>query len=453
MSKRKKIDRLESEDKLELAARIAKQSKKVANTYESIESSFLRIIRWLSSWIDRFLFNQKYSKIVAFMLAVMLYVVVNISDNPLGTISQSGYVINEIPITVRVNEEVYEVSGLPQAVSASIIGDVSDISMLKNSSSYKVVADLTGLGEGTHEVDLTATDFSTRLSVTINPSKAVVTIKKKVTWRFNLSYDYVNTDKIDAMYVLGVPTLSTTEVMVKASQSTIDQVAYVKALIDVKGQSNSFMTEAKLAAYDANGNRVDVDLIPSVVSASVPISSPNKTVAIMIEPVGDIPNNMAIDQITLDHSSVTLYGLDSVLNKINDIKVPIDATTLTENSSYTAPINIPSGVNKASVTRVIMSVTLAERVSREIANVPINVYNNTNGYKFSLSEGEEVVANVIIYGTASNINSLSADDINVYLDMQTIQPGTQEIKLSVSGANSLVTYELIEPIITLTVIE
>ncbi len=453
MTKRKNPDRMISEDKLELAARIAKQSKKVAHTYESIESSFLRIIRWLSSWIDRFLFNQKYSKIVAFLLAVMLYVVVNISNSPLGAITQSGFVINEIPITVRVNEEVYEVSGLPNSVSASIIGDVSDISMLKNSSSYKVVADLTGLGEGTHEVDLAAADFSSRLNVSISPSKAVVTIKKKVTWRFNLSYDYINTDGIDAMYLLGTPTLSTTEVMVKASQTTIDQVAFVKALIDVKGQSATFTTEAKLVAYDANGNRINVDLIPSIVTATVPVSSPNKTVAILIEPIGEIPNNMAIDRISLDHASVTLYGPDSVISKINNIKVQIDATTITENSSYTAPITVPSGVNKASVSRVILSVTLGEKMSREILNIPINVYNNTNGYKFSLGEQEDAVANVIVYGTSSNIDSLTTEDIDVFFSMQNIQPGRQEIQLSITGKNPLVKYEIVQPIITLTVID
>lgn len=453
MTKRKNPDRMISEDKLELAARIAKQSKKVAHTYESIESSFLRIIRWLSSWVDRFLFNQKYSKIVAFLLAVMLYVVVNISNSPLGAITQSGFVINEIPITVRVNEEVYEVSGLPNSVSASIIGDVSDISMLKNSSSYKVVADLTGLGEGTHEVDLAAADFSSRLNVSISPSKAVVTIKKKVTWRFNLSYDYINTDGIDAMYLLGTPTLSTTEVMVKASQTTIDQVAFVKALIDVKGQSSTFTTEAKLVAYDANGNRINVDLIPSIVTATVPVSSPNKTVAILIEPIGEIPNNMAIDRISLDHASVTLYGPDSVISKINNIKVQIDATTITENSSYTAPITVPSGVNKASVSRVILSVTLGEKVSREILNIPINVYNNTNGYKFSLGEQEDAVANVIVYGTSSNIDSLTTEDIDVFFSMQNIQPGRQEIQLSITGKNPLVKYEIVQPIITLTVID
>jgi len=453
MSNKKNSDRLESQDKLEIAAKIAKQSKKVAHTYESIESSFLRIIRWLSSWLDRLLFNQKYSKIIAFLLAVLLYVFVNISDTSLGAITQSGYVINEIPVSITVNDEVYEVSGLPDSVSASIIGDISDISMLKNSNSYKVVADLTGLGEGTHEVDLTATDFSSRLNVTINPSKAVVTIKKKVTWRFNLGYDFVNTDEMDSMYVLGTPTLSTTDVMVKASQTTIDQVAFVKALIDVKDQTATFTTEAQLAAYDVSGNKIEVDLIPSVVTVTVPVSSPNKTVEIVIEPVGDVPNDMAIDTISLDHSSTTLYGPDSVLSKITELAVQIDATTLTENSSYTAPITIPSGVNKTSVSRVIMTISLGEKVSRVIENVPINVYNNTNGYRFSLGEGQDAVANVIVYGTRANIDALIADNIDVYFSMQNIQTGTQEIQLSVSGSNSLVIYELEQPVITLDVID
>jgi len=325
--------------------------------------------------------------------------------------------------------------------------------MLKNSNSYKVVADLTGLGEGTHEVDLTATDFSSRLNVTINPSKAVVTIKKKVTWRFNLGYDFVNTDEMDSMYVLGTPTLSTTDVMVKASQTTIDQVAFVKALIDVKDQTATFTTEAQLAAYDVSGNKIEVDLIPSVVTVTVPVSSPNKTVEIVIEPVGDVPNDMAIDTISLDHSSTTLYGPDSVLSKITELAVQIDATTLTENSSYTAPITIPSGVNKTSVSRVIMTISLGEKVSRVIENVPINVYNNTNGYRFSLGEGQDAVANVIVYGTRANIDALIADNIDVYFSMQNIQTGTQEIQLSVSGSNSLVIYELEQPVITLDVID
>ena len=49
----------DSESKLELANKIARQSRKVARTYATIEDALFRVVRWLSSWIDRILFNAK----------------------------------------------------------------------------------------------------------------------------------------------------------------------------------------------------------------------------------------------------------------------------------------------------------------------------------------------------------------------------------------------------------
>ena len=454
-NRRKKVKeekQIGAEDKLELAARIANSGNRIQHTYESIESSLLRIIHWFSNGIDKILFNQKYSKLIAFLLAVLLYFLVNIGEYDIG-VTQSGYVLENIPLTVSVDDSVYEVSGLPSTVSASIIGDVSDISMLRNSNTYKVVADLTGLGEGTHEVDLIATDFSSKLSVAVTPSRAVVTIRKKITRSFSLSYDYVNLNQLDEIYVLGTPTLSTSVVNVRASEDTLNQIAFVKALIDVSARTENFSTEASLAAYDSNGNRVNVSLIPSVVNVEVPVSSPNKTVEVVVKPVGEVPNNMAIDTINLDHSTVTLYGPLTALSTIDAITVEIDATTLTENASYTSPIMAPSGINKMSIQRVVMSVSLGERVSRVIENVPIQYKNNINGYRANVPEGETATASVIVYGTRDNVNAISANDLEVSFNMANITPGVQEVTLSVTGNNPLLTYELEKPTIVLEIIE
>lgn len=456
MSNRKDTKPKENVDKLELAARIANSGDKVQHTYENIENSLLRIIHWFSAWIDRLLFNQKYSKLIAFLLAVLLYFLVNIGEYDVS-ITQSGYVLENIPLTISVDESVYEVDGLPSTVNASIIGDASDISMLRNSNSYKVVADLTGLGEGTHEVDLIATDFSSKLSVAITPSTAVVTIRKKITRSFSLSYDYVHTNELDEIYVLGTePTLSTSTVNVRASEYTLDQIAFVKALIDVSsydGGTSPFTVEAPLAAYDSSGNRVNVSLIPSVVNAQVPISSPNKTVEVIVKPVGEVANDMAIDTINLDHSTVTLYGPQSVLSVIRNITVEVDASTLTDNGQYTSPIITPSGINKMSIQRVTMQVTLGEKVSRVIENVPIVYKNNVNGYQAGIPEGVEATARVIVYGTASNINSITINDMEVSINLQNVETGLQELPLSVTGNNPYVTYVLDTPTITLEIQE
>ena len=71
------LDEKESRNKTELANRIAEQSQKVANTYRSMESGLFRIFRWFSGFFDRIIFNQKYSKVFALVLAVLLYAVYN----------------------------------------------------------------------------------------------------------------------------------------------------------------------------------------------------------------------------------------------------------------------------------------------------------------------------------------------------------------------------------------
>ena len=75
-----------------------------------------------------------------------------------------GLELENIPVQVIVNTDAYEVSGLPESVTAMIIGDASDVQLVKSQTSYKVTADLSGLTEGTHQIKLTPVDFSNRLS-------------------------------------------------------------------------------------------------------------------------------------------------------------------------------------------------------------------------------------------------------------------------------------------------
>ncbi len=444
----------ERNEKVELAKRIAGQGKRVAKTYESIESSLLKIVRFVSYWIDRLLFNQRYGKVISVALAVLLFFTINYGDESIiGGSFQQGDVIKNIPITTNVNDELFEISGLPEYADATITGELSDIQMVKNQSEYQILADLTGKGEGTHEIELTTTDISSRVNVSLNPSHVVVTIKKKIISKFTIGYDFINTPKMDAMYALGTPEFETTEVMVRASDSTMKDIAFVKALIDVSGQTSTFTTEAELVAYDESGLKIDVDLIPSTVNVTVPVSSPNKSVPIVIEPNGTIPNNLAIETINLDHASVTMYGSDSVLANITDLIVPIDVSELTGNSSFYANIILPSGVKKSSISKVTLDIQVGEAVEGLVEDVNIFVNNNVNNYQFRLINDAVAVIDVELYGTQANIDNILADDIYVYFDMEGIEPGIQEVQLYVTGTNPYVRYSLVNPIISIEVVE
>ena len=444
-----------NEEKLDLAKRIAGQSQKVARTYANIENAVMRTIRWFSAWFDKVLFNARFGKIVSLFLAILLYITVNYGSGQaiFKTATSSGDVIKNIPVNVVANDEVYEISGIPETVNAYIVGELSDITLIQTQKAYSVVADLTGLLEGTHEVTLTATNFSSRVDVALTPSTAVVTIKKKISQRFSLGYEFVNTDKMNQTFILNEPVMDASEVIIRASQSTLESIGYVKALIDVTNVDKNFTQESTIVAYDQKGNRLAVDIIPATVKVTVNVSSPNKSVPVVVVPTGEIPGGLAIDSIALDHTSVTLYGSETILNALNEIQVPINATTLTGNKSLVAEITLPSGVKKSSVTRVNMQITVAAGVTKTLENITIDYHNNDKGYRFTLTDNSTAYAKVTLFGTQKNVDSITAENISIYIDMANVTLGVQTVPLYVSGSNNLVSYTLERQTISINVIK
>ncbi|NLA78066.1 MAG: hypothetical protein GX845_00775 [Erysipelothrix sp.] len=439
MAKKKPVVR-DSQEKTELAKQIASRSKRVVRTYANIETSIMRVIRWLSGVVDKFLFNNQYGKIVALVLALMLYMTINFGGEGIfdGGVSGAGDTINNIPLRVIANDEVYEVSGLPQTVSALIVGDLADIQMTKNQGEYQVVADLTGLTEGTHQVNLLPQNFSPRVNVAINPATAIVKVERKISSRFVLDYDFVNVNKMDLEYVLGEPQLELNEVIIRAAEDTIKEIAFVKAFIDVEGVTESFNKEVPIVAYDQQGQRVNVDVIPATIKADVEVTSPNKTVPVVVDPVGEIPDGKAIDAIVMDHQSVTLYGPDAILSQIEQLRVPINATTLTGDTNMVYTISLPSGVRKSSVTRVNLEITLTEGSSVTFTDVPINYRHNNADYRFTLLNPDDAYTDVEVFGSVDRIGALNVDDIQIYIDMFDIGLGEQVVPLYSEGPTSLI---------------
>jgi YbbR domain-containing protein len=189
------------------------------------------------------------------------------------------------------------------------------------------------------------------------------------------------------------------------------------------------------------------------VSVSVGVSSPNKTVGIEIVPNGDIPNGKAIESITLDQQTVTIFGKDTVLQNIDTIQVPIDATTLSTDTSLVADIPLPTGVKKTSVSRVNMQITLGDGVSGRVEDVFIQFINNVNGYRFTLINSSDTVTGIDLFGTQSNVDTVTSDDFYVYFDMSKLEPGEQDVQLLMRSYKPLVKASLVKQTIRINVVK
>ena len=434
----------ENKKKTERASQIAEQSKKVKRTYEHLEEGLFKILRLFSSFLDKFLFNKKYSKLVSLVLAILLYGIVNY--NTLSSSYQSSLryskTISDVTVTAKYNTDTFEVTGLPETVDVVMTGDAANVTSAANSESGTVICDLDGLTEGEHEVKLTTEGYGNNVNIVVNPTNVTVTLKKKTTQQFDISCDFINQDRMDSKYSPGTPEFEYTKINVRASKDTLDSIAFVKALIDVSGQTSDFEQDAILVAYDSSGNPVNADIVPDTVHVKVPVTSPSKSVKVQVQVSGEVPDNKAIDSITMDQETVMIYGSETTLADIDQVVVTLDASSLTKDSTILRPIVLPAGVSSASTSQVTMNVTLADVEEKTIEDVPINVINNNKHYKASQPDNITTTS-VVVKGTKNNIDEISADDINVYIDMKDVQPGLQTFALQIEQpTNGIVTYSL-----------
>lgn len=457
MSDKKKKPELDSQEenaKTELAKRIAEQSRKAADAYQHLEDGLTKAIRWFSSFLDKVIFNSKHSKLIALVLAILMYTVVNYDSVSSVYTSTLKYAktINDVEVTAKYNNDTFELSGLPSTAEITITGDATNVTNAASKTDGIVIADLDGMTEGEHTVKLTTDGYGTNVAIVVNPSTAVITLKKKTTQQFDISYDFINQDKMDDIYSAGTPTFEYTKVNVRASKETLTSIAFVKALIDVKGQIADFEQDAKLVAYDSNGNPVSADIVPSTIHVKVPVNSPNKTVPIRVQVNGTVPDGKAIESITMDQQSVTIYGNETILAGIENVNITLDATALTKDSSVIRPIVLPSGVGSASVSQITMSVTLGPGVTKTVSDVAIKYINNTKNYKATQPENKTTTS-VEVFGTQANVDKESAANINVYIDMSDAVPGQQTFKLNVEQpSDGLVKYSLKESTYEMNVI-
>lgn len=447
MARKRNGKPLNSEKKLELAQTIAKKSQSFKKTYASVENTFIKAFRSFSTWVDFVLFNQKFAKLVALCLALVCYLVINGPDKGSSIfVSNVRQVVtlDNVSVTSNISSSVYEVTGLPETVTVNVMGDNADVQFAsQQKDSYQVLADLEVFGEGTHEITLEPVNFSDNVDVTIQPSTALVTIKKKISRSFTIGYDFINTNKLDKIYSLAEPEFSQNEVIVKASEDTIAKISFVKALIDVDGIKADFEQDAKLVAYDQEGNPVDVDILPETVTAKVSVTTPHKEVPIEIIPEGKMKDGLAIESYTLDHSSITIYAPQSVLDSVDKVSISVPVTRITKDTKITMPVMLPAGVSTGNINKVSISLKIGEETTTTIDNVAIVYKNLDNNLKYLLGDDVSATTSVTVKGAKSVLDTIKAEDITVTMDLEGYnKPMSGEVPLTVSGTNKLAYYSL-----------
>ncbi len=444
-------ERNETKDSGEVAKQIAVETIKDTEKFFQKISSFLKNI-WkflttpsmllgvfkfqkLDHVYESFLRNERLMKILALIVAIGFALNVRYSFTMKERYSVD---INSYPLVSYYDKERTVVEGLPDTVDITLVGDKSQVDIAKTKANFEIFADLRDLPPGTHKVNLEYSKLGSKLDVKIDPSTIVVTIMPLTEIDKQVQADFVNLDQIDDMYVLSEPQLALDTVKIKGPQTTVDQVASVKAIIDVSDLSKLSDYEAPVFAYDKLGNKLDVEIKPDKLTAGVQVTTPSKVVPIEAVVTGNAPDGYSVESVVLTPSEVKLYGETNALEDYEKLQIQVDLYQLDDNNELIVKLEKPENVHKMDTDTVKVKVIFEQTQTKVLENVAVDFKNLDDSYRVKVKDLVDSMMNVTLKGSMTILDSISNDDVKVSIDLFGYKAGEYEVPVAVEAITGVI---------------
>ena len=393
--------------------------------------------------LDRIASKKSTLIIVSLILAFGVFVIVDQESNVM--IDQYAEVLYDEPVTAVYNEELYVVEGLPETVDITLIGQRRHIFLAKQAPSKGVTVDLTGLKPGNHKVTLNYSQRLKSLDYRLDPSEVTVTIYEKVSATKSLTVDILHQDELDSKLYIDNVELDRTDVIIKGAQYKLDKVATVRALVDVeeinKPKAGEItLKDVPLVAYDEEGQRVDVEIVPSTVDAKLTITSPSKEIPVKVVPTGKLAFGKSIESINTSVSTVTVYGQQDAIDKIEELEVEVDVKGLDKDKKFTVTLKKPKGITEISEKTITVDVKVANSTTKEFTVNTIEFRNLADGLSVQALSAADTTVTVSVSGSSDIVDKLDASSIVAYVDLKDYGVGEHEVEVHVEKSDLKLTY-------------
>lgn len=392
---------------------------------------------------ERWLVRKNTLIFISLILAIITFIAVD--NKSIVLVDSYAEVLRDQKVEAMYNTEKYVVEGLPETADVTLIGRKVDMYLAKQLSKGTVTVDISNLEEGTHKVALNYESVVDSIDYNVSPSTVTIIIYPKVSTTKTATIDTINKENLDTKLSISNVSIDQEEIIIKGAEHTIKEVATVKALVDISklvDPETGVMTleNVPLIAYDTNGKVVDVEMVPSKVTATINIDSPQKEVPIKVIPVGEVQFGKAISSITSSETKVIVYGSEETLKDIEYLPIEVDVTNLSSNKVYNVSLTTPNGIRELSVANTKITVTLGEETTKEIKDIRIETINLDSNYKAAAIGESSIKTTVIVKGTKEVLNTIDESKIKAIVDLSGYKEGDHEVTIVVTGDDVKATY-------------
>ena len=411
--------------------------------------------------------NNGILKLISVGLALFLWIVVINAENPYETknltIRNIEYLNENVVLT---SNQTYTVEALDQkGVDISVRVRRKDSGKVR-SSDFCAQVDLAQIGPfgsaevkvkwlGSNQYELAEEDISWKTKTVKVTLEEIMTMEYPV--KINLSGKPVDS------YIVGDYTSDPRKVVIVAPESLQAQIQSVGIEVNIDGMNADVEGTATLKLYDVTGSELKLDvseydarefsISAKEIRYHVPLLKIKEVILRTNGYVGTVAEGYRYTGMAGANQTAYIAGYRNVLAEVDAIDIPAEALNLdgaTANKEIQIDLSryVPEGVTveSSTIVTVVMMVEPLVQQERELQPSKIRMEGMQEGYEYKLQGSVKIW----IEGLQEDLNTLSNDKIDAWIQVKDLVPGTSEVEVHINVANA---FEVIRVAKALVVVE
>lgn len=323
--------------------------------------------------IDRWLEKDLTLKILAVVLAVVLWLRVGSGQSPTVSVTVSGVTVHAtaVPVELAVAET------RPQKVDVAVRAPRAMLGRL-GPDSLQAEVDLTGARAGQFSLPVVVKAPRGVQVIEVSPAYARVRLDYLAERRVPVQVQVVGLAGED--YRVESPVPSPAEVLACGPRGQVSTVRYAVGEVDVTGATADFSRAVTLRPVDAQGREVTgVTLKPAGVEVRFSLVKlpPSKEVSVQASVEGEPPYGYRLREVVVSPSRVRVRAPQEKLDSLEAVSTrPVSVAGLTGDTEREVAVALPAGVVMAEPATVLVYLRVAEDLAeKEFPGLTVSVRN------------------------------------------------------------------------------
>lgn len=380
----------------------------------------MKAFRWLGRNISAFT--------LAFVLAIAVWISAVTATDP---DQERVFIVPIEALGQEANTEI--ISELPERMQLTLFAPSSNLDKIsKQDDSLSAWIDLSGLGEGIHIIPVQyqiPSDIRPIRVMSATPNQAEIIIEELITATLPINTEIIGEPALG--YQAETPQWSAEETTISGRSSLVGQVAYVEAVLDISGATETIEKTNVLVPRDSEGKFVQgVGLDPDRVSVIQPITLKGgyRNMVVKVVTIGQVADGHRQTHITVTPPNIMLFSADpALLDQLPGYveTETLDITDATDDIETVLTLNLLEGISVIGDDHVLVMVGVATIEGSVKISRDVEIIGLLPGLEAQVAPAQ---VDIIIAGPIPDLENITPVDVRVVIDLTGLEPGTYQLQ-------------------------